>query len=561
MSQFTLDQTFQTALAHHSNGRLQQAEILYRQILAQQPNHADALHNLGAIALHMGHTDSAVDLFRRTIAVLPGYEEAHSNLGIALKEKGQVDEAIAAYRQALALKPDYPQAHNNLGNALLFHGQLTEAIAAFRQAIRLNPSYPDAHSNLVLAMHYHPAFDARTISREQAHWNHQHAEPLRGFIARHLNDRNPERRLRIGYVSGDFKDHPVGRFLLPLFARHDKNQVEVFAYSHVLAPDAITQRLRQHADCWRNIAGLSDSQAADLIRNDQIDVLVDLAGHTGGNRLLVFARKPAPVQATWLGYPDRTGLETMDYRLTDGLADPPEASEGLASERLASERLIRLPQTAWCFEAPQGNFPHDERMPSAATPLTFGSFNNFSKVTAPMLELWARILRSTPDSRLFIKAKALGSQSVIRRVREIMEAGGVASDRVELQTWRKTQEEHLAAYRQAHIALDTFPYHGTTTTCEAMWMGVPVVTLAGTSHVSRVGVSLLTNTGLRELIAQSEEEYVRIAIGLANDLPRLREVRSDLRGRIEKSSVMDAVRFAGNVEAAYRQMWRTYCAS
>ncbi len=258
---------------------------------------------------------------------------------------------------------------------------------------------------------------------------------------------------------------------------------------------------------------MSDPQVAQLIRQDQIDILIDLAGHTGGNRLLLFARKPAPVQVTWLGYPDTTGLSTMDYRLTDALADPP----GL-SDTLCSEQLFRLPQTTWCFEAPKENLPLDENAVANTTSITFGSFNNFSKITTEMLELWAKIIRSIRGSRLLLKANALGCQSVCRRVYQIMEAAGVAPNRLELQEWRKSHAEHLASYQQVHIALDTFPYHATTT-CEALWMGAPVVTLAGKTHVSRVGVSLLTNVGLPELVAHSKEEYVRIAVELARDDP------------------------------------------
>lgn len=567
---------------------MSEAERLYRQVIAQQPRHSDALHLLGVIAHQTGHGDAAVDLIRQAIAHNPNFADAHTNLGNAFRASGKLDEAIAAYRQAaaldpgsakfqtnlgnalreqgqydeaisvcrraIALSPDFPTAHYNLGVALCETGRIDEAIAAYRHTMILSPDYPDAHANLLLSLHYHSAHDPQSVAQEHRRWNRQCAEPLKRFIQPHTNDRNPQRRMRIGYVSPDFHEHPGGRNVLALLSSHDPAQVEVFCYAHVARADAITHRIRGYAHQWRDIYLLNDAQLTDLIRRDQIDILVDLAGHTGGNRLSVFARKPAPVQVTWLGYPNTTGLTTMDYRLTDALADPPGESDNLCSEQ-----LIRLPDTAWCFQAPTENLPLEENTLTAATPITFGSFNNFAKITAPMLQLWAQILHLTPDTKLLIKAKALRSPSAIRRVHEIMQSAGITPGRLDLQGWRKSHQDHLAAYRHVHIALDTFPYHGTTTTRDALWMGVPVVTLAGKSHVSRVGVSLLTNVGLPELIAQSSEDYIRIATELANDLPRLQNLHSTLRQRMQQSPLMDAPNFARNIEAAYRQMWHTWC--
>jgi protein O-GlcNAc transferase len=538
------------------NHQVEEAIAAYRQAIVLKPNHAQAHNNLGNALKDRGQIDEAIAAHCHAIAIKPDYADAHYNLGNALKDKRKFDAAIAAYQTAIALDPNCSEAHYNLAITLGEKGMVDDAIAAYQRAIALNPHFPEAHSNLISTLLCHPGCDAQSIAEEHRRWNRQHAEPLRMFTQPHSNNRNPDRRLRIGYVSADFQNHPVGRFLLPLFENHDKTQFELFAYSLNPNSDAITQQLQSHTDCWRSIVGVSDSQAADLILKDQIDILIDLAGHTGGNRLLVFARKPAPVQATWLGYPDTTGLSTMDYRLTDALADPP----GL-SDTLCSEQLIRLPQTAWCFDAPKENLPLDENAAGNTTSITFGSFNNFSKITTKMLQLWAEIVRSTHGSRLLLKANALGCQSVCHRVSQIMEAAGVTSDRLELQEWRKSHREHLASYQQVHIALDTFPYHGTTTTCEALWMGVPVVTLVGKTHVSRVGFSLLTNLGLPELIAHSEEEYIRIAVDLAHNLPRLNHLRSTLRHRMQQSPLMDAPRFARNIESAYRQIWHEWIKS
>jgi predicted O-linked N-acetylglucosamine transferase (SPINDLY family) len=429
---------------------------------------------------------------------------------------------------------------------------LDDAIAAYRQAMLLWPHFSDANSNLLLALNYHAGMEPRTIFEEHLRWNRELAEPLRPFIQTPRNDRSPDRRLRIGYVSPDFRDHPVGHFLLPLLAKHDHERFEIFCYAPpVPPPDSMTERLRAHADHWRSLTGLADGRAAELIRQDQIDILVDLSGHTSYHRLLLFAHKPAPVQVTWLGYPNTTGLATMDYRLTDAYADPP----GL-SESWHSEQLWRLPQCAWCYRSP-GSSPVTLRNNG---PITFGCFNNFAKVTEPMLLLWARILQAVPHSRLLLKTRALGSGSTQQRVRQILCEAGIGAERLELRGYEAAYDDHLAFYQRLDIALDTFPYHGTKTTCEAMWMGVPVVTLAGTTHASRVGVSLLSNIGLPELVASTPEEYVRLAAELATDASRLSHLRNTLRQRMEGSPLMDAPRFARDVDSAYRSMWQKWCA-
>jgi len=618
MPPLTLQQTFDLAVQHHHAGRLRQAQLLYQQILAQRPNHAEALHGLGVIAAQVGQfavaakllrrvtqlkpdwpeahynlgkalhdngsLDDAIAAFRQAVALKPDYTEAlgslgnalqdrgqldqaitayrqaladnpasaetHSNLANALQAKGLLEEAIAEYRQALALKPDYADAHNNLGGILRSKGQVDAAIAEFRQAVALQPDYAKAHSNLLFTLHYRAGEDAAAIADEHRRWNQQHGEPLKQYIKPHTNDRNPHRRLRIGYVSPDFHDHVVGRFALPLLANHDRRSFEVFAYAQVPAPDNLTERFRQHSDVWRSLLGLTDAQAAELIRQDQIDILVDLSGHTADNRLLVFARKPAPVQVTYLGYPNTTGLTTMDYRLTDAYADPPGQTE-----RYYSEQLIRLSPCAWCF-APTQSPPLTARPPG---PLTFGCFNNFPKVTEPMLKLWCRILLTLPESRLLLKSAGLGSADVRQRVQQLLGELGIGPHRLELRGPEPDYAAHLAVYEQMDMTLDPFPYHGTTTTCEALWMGVPVVSLAGQSHVARVGVSLLNNAGLPELVAESAEQYLQIAVHLARDLPRLQQLRSTLRQRLQASPLLDAPRFARNVEAAYRQMWRKWC--
>jgi predicted O-linked N-acetylglucosamine transferase (SPINDLY family) len=640
------------AIQHHQAGRLAEAERIYRRILARQPNHADALHLLGTLALQGGQLDAAVELIRRAIRLRPDYAEAHGNLGNALKGKGQLDEAIASCRQAIRLKPDFADAYVNLGNALHGKGQLDEAIAAYRQAIRLKPGFagvhtnlgvaldskgqleqaiashrqairlkpdyaeahdnlgltlvdagqldqaiashrqairlkPDSvnahnnlgsaltavgqldqaiasyrramwlrpdyasvHGNLVFTLQYHPGYDGRMIREELGRWNQQHAEPLKKFIQPHTNSRNPDRRLRIGYVSPDFREHVVGQNLLPLLRQHDHRQMEIFCYSNVARTDALTEQFRHYADAWRNIVGLSDSQAVDLIRQDRIDILVDLALHTANSRLAVFAHKPAPVQATFAGYPGSTGLDTIDYRLTDPYLDPP----GL-NDQFYSETSIRLPDSFWCYDSLATEVAVNALPAQTDGHVTFGCLNNFCKVNEQVLRLWAHVLKTVDRSRLMMLCPEGSHRQLLL---DLLQRLGIPPDRIELIAHRP-RPQYLDLYHRIDVGLDTFPYNGHTTSLDSFWMGVPVVTLVGQTVVGRAGLSQLTNLGLPELIAQTPQQYVQIATDLAGDLPRLAELRRTLRGRMEASPLMDAPRFARNVEAAYRQVWRNWC--
>jgi predicted O-linked N-acetylglucosamine transferase (SPINDLY family) len=541
-------------LALRGAGRLEEAIGAYRQVITLKPRDHEAFNKLGVALFDKGQFEEAIAVCRQAIALKPDFPDAHSNLAAVLGLGGRYEEAIAACRQAIALRPDCPEAYSNLGNTLQDQGRLDEALAAYREAIALKPTLADAHSNLLFCMNYHPGLEPSAIAEEHRRWARQHGEPLRPFIQPHSNDRAPGRRLRIGYVSPDFRDHSVAYFFEGLLAHHDPAQMEVFCYAEVANPDAVTARLQRTAGHWRNTSGIADAQVAELIRRDGIDILVDLAGHSAKNRLLVFARKPAPVQLTWLGYPNTTGLATMDYRLTDAFADPPGTGEDLSSER-----LVRLARSGWCYR------PSDEVPPVSAPPheakghITFGCFNAMPKLNEPLLELWAKILLAVPGSRLLLKNRAVGEAAAERRWKAGFAAAGISPERVGGVGHVADKTAHLACYGRVDIALDTFPYHGTTTTCEALWMSVPVVTRAGQTHASRVGVSLLSNVGHPEWIADSPEGYVRIAVELAGDLPRLAGLRATLRGRMQASPLTDAPGFARDIEAAYRTMWRTWC--
>ena len=535
------------ALQHR--GRLDEAVAAFRQAVAVQGDFVAALNNLGGLLAAKNQPDEAIPLLRRAVQLWPDSVAAHINLGTALQQAGQIDQAIAEFRAVLLLRPDFADGHNNLANAHKEIAQWPAAIAAYRRAVELQPDNAALHSNLIGALNY-AQDDPAALRRELEIWNQRHARPLRGQICPHDNDPSPQRRLRIGYVSADFRFHPVGRFLAPLLAHHDHGPFEIFCYGDVQHADEMTGRLRSACDVWRDIRGGSDEQVAELIRQDRIDVLVDLSLHTGGNRLLVFARKPAPVQVTYLAYCSTSGLETMDYRLTDPHCDPP----GL-NDANYSETSIRLPCTYWCYE-PWTPTPAVNDLPAKSTgQVTFGCLNNYGKVSLAAWRTWQALLAAAPNSRLVVHAPPGTHQD---QTAGALSAAGIDPRRLSFVPYAST-DDYFRHYHQIDIGLDPFPYGGGTTTCDAMWMGVPVVTLAGRTGVGRGGVSILSNVGVPELIANSVEQYVEIARSLAGDLARLAQLRATLRGRMRESALMDAAGFARDVEAAYRQMWRQWC--
>jgi predicted O-linked N-acetylglucosamine transferase (SPINDLY family) len=546
------DGHYSLAIALMGRGQLDEAIAAYRHAIRINPDHAEAYGNLGIALEDMGQHDDAIASHRQAIRLRPDLAEAHCNLGNALKGMGQLDEAIASFRQAIRLKPDLAEAHSNLGGALKSGGMLDEAVACYERAIRLKPDDGLMHGDLVFSLHYHPGYDGEMMREELGRWNRQHAEPLKKFIQPHPNDRDRFRRLRIGYVSPDFCAHAVGQNLLPLLREHDHGQMEIFCYANMVRPDGLTEQFRRYADGWRNIVGLSDAQAVDLIRQDWIDILIDLALHTGGNRLGVFARKPAPVEATFAGYPGSTGLETIDYRLTDPYLDPP----GL-NDRFYSETSIRLPDSFWCYDSLVTELAVNALPAQSQGHVTFGCLNSFCKVNEKVLRLWAQVLKTVDRSRLMILCPE-GSHR--QPLLDMLQREGIDHDRIELIA-RRPRVQYLELYHRIDVGLDTFPYNGHTTSLDSFWMGVPVITLVGQTAVGRAGLSQLTNLGLPELIAQTPERYVQIATDLAGDLPRLAELRRTLRKRMEASPLMDAPRFARNIEAAYRQMWRNWCAT
>jgi len=535
-------------------GRLADALAAYQAAIHLKPNYAQAHNNLGVVLWETGSHDRAIVSCKKALQLKPGFAEAHNSLGNVLRDRGDLDQAIVHFETALELNPEYAEAHSNLAVVLKDQARHDEAIEHATRAISIRPDHP-AHSNLIYLRHFRPDGDPIAIAREQADWHRLHAEPLVSNVAPHANVRDPQRRLRIGFIAPYFRRHVVGLNILPVLREHNHEQFEIFCYSDVIRPDPLTEQFRGFADCWRNIVGLGDDRVAELICKDKIDILIDLSLHLSGNRLLVLARKPAPVQATFAGYPGGTGLNTIDYRITDPYLDPPTAGDADAFEK-----PIRL-SSFWCYDesamtAGMNEIPQTGSLPAKSNGhITFGCLNNFCKVNDRVLQLWARVLQAVPNSHLLLLAPAgLARRRTANRFAQL----GVATDRIEF-VGHLPRKDYFKLYHRIDAGLDTFPYNGHTTSLDSLWMGVPMITLAGTTAVGRAGVSQLSNLGLTNLIAQTPEEFVQIAAGLASDIDQLSGLRSSLREKMRNSPIMDAKRFAGEMEPVYRTMWTNWC--
>ena len=593
----SIAEAMQTAQQLHAQGDVAGAEKIYKLILEAEPNHGDGIfylgmilfqgkkfdeaftllkravqihpnvfefhYNLGLIYESNGHFAQALECYRRVVELEPS-GNSHSNLAKNLSDSGQLNEAIEFAREAVKRLPHNQRAipHNNLGSALTLRGELAEGLENYKLAIAIDVENASMHSNYLLASNYVDKPDLAVLFQEHKNFG----DKFESFIAKMYE--NPlatqakraqraraDHKPRIGYVSPDFYGHAVGQFIEPILATHDKNKFEVICYSDNFHTDESTARMKAVVANWRQVNELNDEDLARMIQSDGIDILVDLAGHTALNRMGVFIRKPAPIQVTWIGYPNTTGLSTMDYRITDALADPVGAAD-----ELHTEKLLRLPECFSCFQAPK-NSPDVGPLPALANGfITIGSFNNFAKITPHVMRVWIDIMNRVPGSRLLLKNRSLDNPHLKQLILDQLCKHGADAKRVDLRSPDISPMDHLNGYNLLDIALDSFPYNGTTTTCEALWMGAPVITLAGNNHVSRVGVSQMTNLGLPEFIARDTNDYVNIAVALANDLPRLAELRAGMRERLKNSPLMNVPRFTKNLEEAYDVIWKKYLA-
>jgi predicted O-linked N-acetylglucosamine transferase (SPINDLY family) len=527
------------------------AESCLQKAANLNPGNFDALYNLGRVQYGKGQLEAAIFSYQKALRLKPNHIDTLIGLGLSTAGMGQLTQAQRFYEQILQQHPGHAAALDNLANVLRGQGRADLAIPYYRRAWTANP-LAATYSNLLLCLHYPATYESLAVFQEHLAWGELQAwgQPPQTFLQ---TDRSPDRKLRIGYVTPDLRCHSVAYFIEPLLVHHDRSKFELFSYLELGEADDMTRRLLEFAGTVRNTSGVSDDKVAAMIRSDQIDILIDLAGHTNKNRLPVFARKPAPIQITYLGYPSTTGLPMIDYRLTDAWADPPGMTE-----HLHTEKLLRLEKGFLCFTPPAESSDITSLPSIEKGYITFGSFNALPKITTEMLEIWARILLRVPGSRLLIKNAQLTDPTLQERLRAQFVQYGVASERLEIMG-QTSKDEHMAAFGRVDIALDTFPYHGTTTTCDTLWMGVPVITLAGKSHVSRVGVSLLSRIGLCKLIANSEEEYIESAVELANSGEELNHLRQNLRVMFEDSGLRDGVSFTRDVESVYRRLWQVWC--
>jgi protein O-GlcNAc transferase len=536
------------SMIYAQTGPVGEFERCCRQAVAANPNLANAHFNLGVALNAQNKVHDAIQSYRRAVTLKPDHILALFNLGTALQRVFLLDEALSCYKRVLGIKATPADhvpvnfsatVHHYLANVLKAQGRMEEAIVHYRQALTLNPAMPGEHSDMLLALNYDPP-DPDIVFAEHIGWGKRHA--YTGPTSyQHRQSRDPERTLRIGYLSPDLYHHAVTFFFEPLLAEHDRSRFVPVCYSARQGSDHVMTRLRSLSALWRDVFAMNDEELANQIYADQIDILVDLTGHMGENRLPVFSRKPAPIQVSWLGYPNTTGLTTIDYRLTDAIADPP----GL-TDRYYTERLFRLPRGFLCYR------------PSASAPVV-GSFNNLSKISPGTIELWSAILHGVPHSRLVLKNASFSDIPTQQPYYQAFEKHGIRRDRLDFRGLHLELTDHQSVYNEIDVALDPFPYNGATTTCESLWMGAPVITLAGQLHAGRVGASILTQMNLTDLIANSSDEYQRIAITLANDRDRLSELRATLRQRMAASPLCDAKAFAHAVEQAYRTMWRKWC--
>jgi protein O-GlcNAc transferase len=569
---------------------LARAEELYREVLARDGHHLVGLHLLSALLLQTGRSAQAVELLRRAvarapqqaifhanlgeayrrldrseeskaslrraIALRPDLAEAHCALGMNQLDDGQFDEALASLARAATLKPGLADAHNYAGIALHQQGRVEEALEAFRRALAAQPDHRGAHSNYVFLLAWRQAPDAPSIAREAREWAARQLSPELPAPLPHDNDRDPHRRLRVGYVSPDFREHCQALFLIPLLEHHDREAVEVYCYSFVQHPDDVTRRIRGLAHAFRDIAPLTDPAAADLVRADGVDILVDLTMHMGNNRMPLFARKPAPLQVAWLAYPGTTGLPAMDYRMTDVYLDPPEVD----TTGWYTEESLRLPDSFWCYD-PLTGAPEVDALPARRDgrdgPVTFGCLNSFGKTNADVFALWSRVLGAVEGSRLVLLAPPGESRG---RVQRAFASAGVDPGRIEFVGFQP-RREYLSTYRRIDVCLDTFPVNGHTTSLDSFWMGVPVITLVGPTVLGRAGLCYAHNLGLPELVATTPDQYVAIAANLAHDMPRLETLRREVRPRMGRSPLMNGSLFARNFESVYRRIWQRWCRS
>jgi predicted O-linked N-acetylglucosamine transferase (SPINDLY family) len=544
-------------------GRREEAINVLQKAVAIDPNYSPIYYSLGGLLQSLERNEDAIAAYEKAIKFQPNNAQARNNLGIVLRQVGRWDEALAQLEEADRLLPNSANIHTNLAMIYLDTAKHEQAITAYDRALSVDPPTPDRLSSRIAAMHYDPRFTAADILSQARRFDDLFAVssspdiPVVGrggggteVDSRVQKSRDPDRKLRIGYVSPDLRNHVVGRCMLPILPLHDRQQFQIYCYASVPKEDDVSAELRQKCDVWKNIDDLDDDSAADLIRADEIDILIDLAVHTEGNRLPLFVRKPAPIQMTWLGYCSTTGLSAINHRISDAFADPTDADLAYYTEK-----TIRLPGAQFCYPPPHDSPPISPLPAATAGFVTFGCLNNFTKCSGAAIAAWIQILQTVPKSRFILHARpGRHLESLAAR----FHSAGISDDRVEFVPQLLTAR-YLQTWSRIDIALDPFPYNGGITSCDALWMGIPVVTILGKTAVGRMGSCVLNNMKFPELVARSIEEYIRLAGEWAADIDRLTRVRTELRARLQNSPLMNPRDLTRNLETAYRQAWQTYC--
>ncbi|MCU0227923.1 MAG: tetratricopeptide repeat protein [Bryobacterales bacterium] len=533
------------------------AEACYLSALQLSNGDAEVCLELGNLAMARHQGNQAMQWFHRAIEANPHHVGALINAADLFRLNGGITQSLTLARLAQQIEPDHPKAIGVEAIALSELGRMREALECYQRVLSIDPQDGGAQSNLLYNLNFHTAFEPRKVFALHQAWGKLAEAHVKDWGIVSHTIANPAKRLRVGYVSGDFRRHSVMYFLRPLLEGHQRDQFEIYCYSCVDREDGITAQVKQMDVVWRDIAALSHPDSAALIVRDKIDILVDLGGHTGSGRLPVFAAKPAPIQCSYLGYPNTSGLTTIDYRIVDPVSDP---EDGPATS-LHTEALARLHPTFLCFDPVEAQLPVSPRPPVLEQRyITFGTFNNNKKIDVETAHAWGRLLLAVPGSRLLLKCRSYGAEEARRHVLGILEQAGVSPDRVTLLPGDQGYEDHLRQYARLDIALDTFPYNGTTTTMEALWMGVPVISLSGQTHASRVGRSILNALGCPEWVAASAEDFARIGAALATNPPELQRLRLNLRQMLGSSALMDRAGMVQRMETFYRQAWQAWCA-
>lgn len=531
--------------------RYARAVEFYQRAQSLNPNYAALYNNLGNALKQQGLSNQAIDQYRHAVQLNPGYAMAYNNLGILLKERADLEQAEIHTQHALNIQADNVEAYVNLGNVRLLQGRTGEAILCLQKALAIEPARADVHSALLMYMHYIDDYSPEQLLAAARDWAARYA-PGETSQPPSANSPDPKRCLRIGYVSADFYNHPVGYLIEAVLAWHNKSRYETFCYNNSDRNDELTARLRRTATHWRDMREVSEEMFAEQIRRDGIDILIDLSGHTADNRLMVFARKAAPVQASWLGYFDTTGMDAIDYLLADRVLIPH------GDERFYAEQVVRLPNAYLCFSPPEVDLQPNSPPALESGTVTFGCFNNNAKITKKVVACWSKLLHALPQAQLYLKSKPFKDATVRESYMKMFARNGITAERLRF-AGGSPRDEFLAAHHEVDIALDPFPFNGCMTTIWALWMGVPVVNLRGDHYVARMGETILSNVGLPEYVTDTPEDYVAKVIALATDLPRLAALRQGLRKRLLGSPLCDGQHFTRHLEEAYRAMWTSWC--